>query len=48
MARYRWEPEAGAALLDHCEHLPLAMDLAARLLAQRPHWTLAALAARLA
>jgi len=47
-ARVAEEPEAAAALLAQCEHLPLAMDLAARLLAQRPQWTLAALAARLA
>lgn len=47
-ARVAEEPEAAETLLAQCEHLPLAMDLAARLLAQRPHWTLAALASRLA
>ncbi|MFJ2582422.1 BTAD domain-containing putative transcriptional regulator [Kitasatospora aureofaciens] len=47
-ARLAAEPEAAAELAERCDHLPLALRLAAARLAARPGWTLAELAAELA
>ncbi|MFE7525166.1 BTAD domain-containing putative transcriptional regulator [Kitasatospora sp. NPDC057542] len=42
------EPEAVAELAERCDHLPLALRLAAARLAARPDWSVADLAAELA
>ncbi|MEU1285427.1 BTAD domain-containing putative transcriptional regulator [Kitasatospora sp. NPDC005856] len=47
-ARLRAEPEAAARLAGLCDHLPLALRIAASRLAARPDWTIAELVAELA
>ncbi|MFD4656747.1 BTAD domain-containing putative transcriptional regulator [Kitasatospora sp. NPDC058444] len=46
--RLRAEPEAAARLAGLCDHLPLALRIAAARLAARPDWTVAELVAELA
>ncbi|MFJ6378974.1 BTAD domain-containing putative transcriptional regulator [Kitasatospora sp. NPDC092039] len=46
--RVRAEPEAAARLAGLCDHLPLALRIAAARLAARPDWTIAELVAELA
>ncbi|MFE7525167.1 BTAD domain-containing putative transcriptional regulator [Kitasatospora sp. NPDC057542] len=46
--RLRAEPEAAARLAGLCDHLPLALRIAAARLAARPDWTIAELVAELA
>ncbi|MEU9078449.1 AfsR/SARP family transcriptional regulator [Kitasatospora sp. NPDC048538] len=46
--RLRAEPAAAAELAALCDHLPLALRIAAARLATRPDWTIAELAAELA
>ncbi|MGW3076672.1 MULTISPECIES: BTAD domain-containing putative transcriptional regulator [unclassified Kitasatospora] len=46
--RLRAEPEAAARLAGLCDHLPLALRIAAARLAARPDWTVAGLVAELA
>jgi tetratricopeptide (TPR) repeat protein/transcriptional regulator with XRE-family HTH domain len=47
-ARVAAEPDAAAAIVGYCGHLPLAIRIAGARLAARPAWSLARLAARLA
>jgi transcriptional regulator with XRE-family HTH domain len=47
-ARIAAEPDAAAAIVGYCGHLPLAIRIAGARLAARPAWSLARLAERLA
>ncbi|NUP50357.1 MAG: hypothetical protein HOW97_24065 [Catenulispora sp.] len=47
-ARVRAEPEAAAAVAEHCGHLPLALRIAGARLSAQPDWSLREFVARLA